>query len=201
MTQHNPQELVQRAAQRDVEAFAQLYDEHVNAVYRFVYFKVGNATLAEDLTAEVFSKAWESITRFQWRNLPFEHWLIRIARNAVVDHFRANRRPIVSIDGLFDAASSDDPPDERVGQELEFEELRRALGSLPDDQRDVVILRFIEEYSHADVAKVLNKSDVAVRQIQVRALKALRKLMTLPEGADGAPSRAWQPEPRPPSTT
>jgi RNA polymerase sigma-70 factor, ECF subfamily len=94
----DPDNLVRRAAQRDVEAFASLYDEHLNAVYRFVFFKVSDATLAEDLTAEVFSKAWENIGRFQWRNLPFQHWLIKIARNVVVDHWRANRRQIGPID-------------------------------------------------------------------------------------------------------
>jgi len=197
----DPQDLVQRAAQRDVEAFARLYDLHLNAVYRFVLFKVGDVTLAEDLTSEVFSKAWESIDRFQWRNIAFEHWLIKIARNMVVDHWRANRRPISSIDGLFDAASADAPPDERVAQDLEVESLRRALGGLPEDQREVLVLRFIEGYSHADVAAVLGKSVVAVRQIQVRGLQRMRKVMAVPEEAEGHSKRAWQPEPGPPSTT
>jgi RNA polymerase sigma-70 factor (ECF subfamily) len=193
MTQPDPQDLVQRAAQRDVEAFSSLYDEHLNSVYRFVLFKVGDATLAEDLTSDVFSKAWENIDRFQWRNLPFQHWLIKIARNMVVDYWRANRRPISSIDGLFDAASKEMPPDERVAQGLDVESLTRALGELPDDQRDVVILRFIEGYSHAEVAKVLNKSVVAVRQIQVRALVKLKKVLVA-AGETDEPTGDWQPK-------
>lgn len=177
----DPQDLVQRASQRDTEAFATLYEQHVNSVYRFVLFKVGDATLAEDLTSEVFSKAWESIERFRWRNLPFQHWLIKIGRNMVVDYWRANRRPISNIDGLFDMASKDPPPDERVATGLDVESLSRALAELPDDQRDVIILRYIEGYSHKEVGVVMGKSEVATRQIQVRALDRLKKIMSVSE--------------------
>ena len=177
MTQLEPQEVARRAAQRDSAAFAQLYDEHLNAIYRYVFYKVGDGLLAEELTAEVFSKAWERIDRFQWRNLPFQHWLIRIARNVVVDHWRSLRRAASPIDDLREVPSEDAPPDEAISRDLEVEALRKALARLPDDQRDVLILRFIEGYSHADTAAALGKSVVAVRQIQVRALRSLQKLL------------------------
>src|SRR5437764_5610991 len=177
MTQPDPQDIARRAAQRDTTAFADLYDEHLNTVYRFVFFKVSDATLAEDLTAEVFSKAWENIDRFEWRDLPFQHWLLRVARNVVVDHWRAHRRSPASLDGLYELPSDALLPDEVVAREAEVSRVRVALGKLPDDQRDVLILRFIEGYTHADAAQVLGKSVVAVRQIQVRALRALRKVM------------------------
>lgn len=177
MTQPDPQDIASRAAQRDTSAFAALYDEHLNSVYRFVFFKVGDPTLAEDLTSEVFSKAWENIDRFEWRDLPFQHWLLRVARNVVVDHWRAHRRFPASLDGLYEIPSDAMPPDEVVARDAEVERVRLALKSLPDDQRDVLILRFIEGYSHADAAQVLGKSVVAVRQIQVRALRALRGVM------------------------
>jgi RNA polymerase sigma-70 factor (ECF subfamily) len=185
MTQADPRELARRAADRDPQAFAQLYDEHLNGIYRYVLYKVGDQTLAEDLTADVFAKAWEGIGRFQWRNLPFEHWLVRIARNVVIDHWRAHRRPTSPMDGLDNAPSEDPAPEEWVARDLEVEGLARALGALPDDQRDVLVLRFIEGYSHADVAAALGKSEVAVRQIQVRGLRGLQKLMrTEQETAD-----------------
>jgi RNA polymerase sigma-70 factor, ECF subfamily len=177
MTQPDPQEIARLAAQRDTVAFAALYDEHLNTVYRFVFFKVGEAALAEDLTAEVFSKAWENIDRFEWRDLPFQHWLLRVARNIVVDHWRAHRRFPASLDGLYDVAGDGLSPDEIVARDGEVERLRASLKRLPDEQREVLILRFIEGYSHADAAQVLGKSVVAVRQIQVRALRALREVM------------------------
>jgi len=177
MTEPDPREIARRAAQRDTTACAGLYDEHLNIVYRFVFFKVGDPTLAEDLTAEVFSKAWENIDRFEWRDLPFQHWLLRVARNVVVDHWRANRRFPVSLDGLYELPSDSLSPEEVVSRDGEVERVNQALKRLPDDQRDVLILRFIEGYSHADTAQVLKKSVVAVRQIQVRALRALRDVM------------------------
>jgi len=177
MTQPDPQDIARRAAQRDTNAFAALYDEHLNTIYRFVSFKVGDATLAEDLTAEVFSKAWENIDRFEWRDLPFQHWLLRVARNVVVDHWRANRRSPTSLDGLYELANEEPSPDEIVVRDAEVARARGALKRLADDQREVLILRFIEGYSHADTAQVLRKSVVAVRKIQERALRALREVM------------------------
>jgi RNA polymerase sigma-70 factor (ECF subfamily) len=178
MTEGTPQVIAERAARRDAEAFARLYDEHLDTVYRYVFYKVGEPLLAEELTAEVFAKAWEGIERFQWRNLPFQHWLLRIARNVVVDHWRSRRRATTSIDGLADATSEEALPDERVAHDVEMQTLQSALLRLPDDQRDVLVLRFIEGYSHADAAAVLQKSVVAVRQIQVRALRAIKKQLT-----------------------
>jgi len=190
MTQPDPQEIARRAAQRDTTAFAGLYDEHLNTVYRFVFFKVSDPTLAEDLTAEVFSKAWENIDRFEWRDLPFQHWLLRVARNVVVDHWRAHRRFPASLDGLYELPSDSLSPEEVVSRDGEVERVNQALKRLPDDQRDVLILRFIEGYSHADTAQVLKKSVVAVRQIQVRALRALRDVMREGEAPVVAADRA-----------
>ena len=178
MTEWTPQDIAERASRRDAEAFAQLYDEHLDTVYRYILYKVGEVLLAEELTEDVWAKAWEGIEKFQWRNLPFQHWLLRIARNVVVDHWRSRRKATTSIDGLIDVSSDEAPPDERVARDFEMQTLQQALMRLPNDQRDVVILRFIEGYSHADVAGVLKKSVVAVRQIQVRALKALNKQLT-----------------------
>jgi RNA polymerase sigma-70 factor (ECF subfamily) len=181
MKQADPRDLARRAADRDPQAFAELYDEHLNGIFRYVLYKVGDQTLAEDLTADVFAKAWEGIGKYQWRETPFEHWLIRIARNLVIDYWRAHRRPTSSIDGLDNTASSDPPPEETVARDVEIEGLAKGLTALADDQRDVLVLRFIEGYSHAEVAAALGKSEVAVRQIQVRALRNLQKILGTPQ--------------------
>src|SRR5579884_3403384 len=115
----DPRELAHRAAQRDTKAFAHLYDEHLSTVYRYIYYKVSDKSLVEDLTADVFAKAWERIDRFEWRNVPFDHWLLRIARNVVIDYWRANRRSIQPIDDFMEAPSGDPDPDELVMGNIE----------------------------------------------------------------------------------
>lgn len=171
----DPRDLAKCVAGRDPVAFGQLYDDHLGRIYRYVLYKVGNQTLAEDLTADVFANAWEGIDRFQWRDLPFEHWLLRIARNVVVDHWRGHRIPTVSIDALESTASDDPTPEDWIVRDFEIENLVRVLGRLQDDQRDVLVLRFIEGHSHKAVAAFMGKSVVAVRQTQVRGLRHLQK--------------------------
>jgi RNA polymerase sigma-70 factor, ECF subfamily len=178
MSQFDPQDIAQRAVQRDPDAFAQIYDEHVDIIYRFIFYKVGDPGVAEDLAADVFAKAWERIDRFQWRNVPVQHWLLTIARNIVTDHWRSRKRLSSPLEILGEAASDEPLPDEHVARDLEVETLARALLKLPDEQRDVLILRFIEDLPHRDVAAILGKSVDAVRQIQSRALRALRNVLT-----------------------
>ena len=179
MTQVDPEDIAQRAAQRDPDAFTQVYDEHVDTVYRYIYFKVSDGGVAEDLTSEVFVKAWERIDRFQWRNVPLQNWLLRIARNIVIDYYRSRPRRLTSpLDELGDSQSDEPTPEEHLARDSEHDALRRGLAQLPDDQRDVLILRFVEGYSHREVADALEKSVVAVRQIQVRGLRALQSLMS-----------------------
>lgn len=185
MTQLEPQEVARRAAQRDRNAFAQLYEEHLNTIYRYVFYKVGDGVLAEELTAEVFSKAWERIDRFEWRGVQFHHWLIRIASNVVFDHWRSLKRTAGPLDELQEMPSDELPPDEQVYRDLEVEALRNALLRLPEEQRDVLILGFIEGYSHQDIATALGKSNVAVRQIRSRALKSLQKVL-IGQGANAS---------------
>jgi len=183
-------DLAKRVSERDTDAFQVLYESHLDTVYRYVYYKVGNGQLAEDLTQHIFMKAWEAIHRYQWRELPFQHWLLRVARNVVVDHWRAHRRFPTSLDGLYELPSDSLSPEDVVSRDGEVDRMNQALKRLADDQREVLILRFIEGYSHADTAQVLKKSVVAVRQIQVRALRALRDVMKEGEAPFVAGDRA-----------
>lgn len=172
-------ELALRASQRDAEAFACLYDFYVDRIYKYVYYKVGNVAEAEDLTAQVFLKAWEAIGDYEWRDLPFSAWLFRIARNLVVDYHRAQREmmPIEQPEGR--------PPlviqDKEVGPEQALEEnmiarrLREAIAQLTEEQQEVIILRFLEGYSSAEVARIMGKRSGAIRGLQFRGLSTLRE--------------------------
>lgn len=137
-----------------------------------------NPDLAEELTQETFIKAWKGLDRYEPRNIPLQHWIIRIARNAVVDYWRDRRHFAFPIDGERDVQSEEGGFEDRMVLNFEIGELKRALSSLPQHQRDVLILRFFEKYSHAEVAATLGKSIISVRQIQVRALRNLNKLLS-----------------------
>lgn len=174
-------ELALRASRYDAEAFAQLYDLCVDKIYKYIYYKVGNVAEAEDLTAQAFLKAWEAIGDYEWREVPFSAWLFRIAHNLVVDYHRA-RREVVSIE-----QPEERPPlaieGEEVGPEQALQEilmarrLREAIAQLTEEQQQVIILRFLEGYSTAEVALIMGKKPGAIRGLQFRGLSALREIL------------------------
>ena len=172
-------ELAQRAASKDPEAFAELYQKNSSRIYGYVLYRLGNRTIAEEITSDVFSRAWEKIDTYKWEGKPFTHWLLRIATNLVIDHWRAmEKRPTFYFDERFDlVADNKVDPVEFSERASEIEFLKKALLKLPSEQSEVLILRFFEGYDHRDVASILGKSVVATRQIQTRALIAMRKLM------------------------
>jgi len=167
-------DLARRVSDGDVEAFQTLYETHLDTIYRYVYYKVGNGQLAEDLTQHIFMKAWEAINRYQWRELPFQHWLLRLARNTVIDHYRSTKPANAS---LLDPIGDGIDPEAELAQSEMIQTLQEAVRQLPDEQREVIVLRFIEQMPHADVARHLGKSAATVRVIQHRALQALRRLL------------------------
>lgn len=170
--------LVLRAIKKDQDAFGELYDRHVVRVYRHIYYMVGNAAEAEDLTAQTFLRAWEAIGRYEVRGAPFVSWLLRIAHNLGVSHLRSKRESAQLHDGMVDDKPRRDP--ETVLEQSADEELvREAILRLRDEQRQVIILRFIEDLDYREVAEIIGKSVAAIRVIQHRALNSLRKQMKL----------------------
>ncbi len=168
--------LVLRAIQRDEDAFGELYDRHVVRVYRHLYYMVGRPAEAEDLTAQTFLKAWEAIERYQVRGAPFVSWLLRIAHNLGVSYLRSKRESSELHDGIVDTKERRDP--EWAYQQTAEEELvREAIMRLREEQRQVIILRFIEDLDYREVAEIIGKSVAAIRVIQHRALNSLRKQM------------------------
>jgi len=166
--------LVERAIARDQEAFGALYDRHVVRVYRHLYYLVGNAAEAEDLTAQAFLQAWEAIHRYQIRGAPFVSWLLRIAHNVGVSYLRSRRDGAELPETLVDRSHHGNP-EEALQRQAEVERVREAIMRLRAEQRQVIVLRFIEDLEYREVAEIVGKSVAAVRVIQHRALNALRK--------------------------
>jgi len=168
--------LVRRAIEGDQLAFTQLYDEHFDKIYRYIYFRVGNQAEAEDLTQEVFFKALGAIGSYKWRSTPFAAWLFRIAHNQVIDYFRRQmRQKTVTLDEEI-AVNGIDPVDV-AERELEIQEVTEALAQISEAQRETFSLRFVAGLSIAEVAKTLGKSEGAVKALQHNATMAIRKII------------------------
>jgi RNA polymerase sigma-70 factor (ECF subfamily) len=168
--------LVEHAISRDAEAFGELYDMHVVRVYRHIYYLVNSVSEAEDLTAQAFLQAWEAVDRYEDRGVPFVSWLLRIAHNLAISHLRSRREGSQLHDGLVDQDSFRNP--EKVAErQADEERVRQAILKLRNEQRQVIILRFVEDLEYPEVAEITGKSVAAVRVIQHRALCALRKMM------------------------
>ncbi|MDA8220083.1 MAG: RNA polymerase sigma factor [Dehalococcoidales bacterium] len=179
MSEQDALSLAAAAAAGDRQAFAQLYDLYVDRVYHYIYYRLGSARDAEDLTENVFLKAWQAMRRYQPNGTPVFAWLVRIAHNALIDHLRTSREtaPIEEIaeDAVEGAHWAD--PVQAADLRCTQGQLRRAILGLKPEQQQVIIMRFIDEMSHAQVADALEKTEGAVRVIQHRALAALRQAM------------------------
>lgn len=164
--------LVARAQAGDQGAVSDLYKAYSEAVFQYISYRVESRMMAEDLTAEVFLRMVRGLKTYEHRGLPFGAWLFRIASNLVREHYRQSRQARLA--ALTENQHSDDTdPFDRLARQEEREQLRQALRTLPTDYQDILILRFMQNLSHTEVAAVLDKTEVAVRALQHRALKAL----------------------------
>lgn len=182
--------LVREAQQGGAAAFSALYEYYYDSIFRYVSFRTGNTTEAEDITAEVFVRMIESIHRFKWKGYPFSSWLFRIAHNLVVDFYRKKgRRRMVSLEnappimeeGVVDA-------DARMDLELTMGDVRKAMEGLTDLQREAITLRFAAGLSVAETAKAMGKKDNAVKALQHAGLKKLRRALC--SGTESRPAVA-----------
>jgi RNA polymerase sigma-70 factor (ECF subfamily) len=175
------EQLVSRAQQGDRDALEELYLLHFDRIYSYLHMTVGNRHDAEDLTTQTFLKMLEAIGRFQWRSVPFSAWLFRIAHNVAIDHFRATQRiqPEEEVPEPPDAA---EPPAEETALEMiGSKSMLQLIEGLSDDQRQVLILKFVYRFSNAEAAEILGKSEGAVKSLQHRALTSLQKQVGRPE--------------------
>ncbi len=173
--------LVELARTGDKEAFGLLFDHYHGSVYRFLYYRTRSATLAEDLASETFFRALRSMNSFRWQGKDFGAWLMTIARNLATDHFKAGRTRLeMTTDDMSAHDDSTEGPEDEVLAGLTNEILLVALKDLPDEQRDCLVMRFLQGLSIAETAAILKRSDGAIKQLQLRGVRNLAK--RLPDG-------------------
>ena len=177
--QNEVSDLVVKAQGGDQSSFALLYERFFDQIFRYVSFKTGSLTEAEDITGEVFVRMIESIHRFKWQGHPFSSWLFRIAHNLIVDYFRKKgKKALVPLEGSADNLQSDQVDvDRRIDLELAMDEIRRAMEGLTELQREVISMRFAGGLSVAETARAIGKKDNAVKALQHAGLKKLRKML------------------------
>lgn len=176
---YDDSELIIRAQDGATDAFGELYERHAPAIFRYLYTHLDNRLDAEDLTGEVFLRAWQALPKYKERGIPFLAFLFRIARNALIDHYRRSRPPETSDSDDYGRILEDmgPGPAEIISARIDHEELINIMGQLREDYRTVLILRFISELSPDETANVMQRSPGAVRVLQHRALNALRNLL------------------------
>jgi RNA polymerase sigma-70 factor (ECF subfamily) len=174
---NNEEKFVRQAVGGDEHAFASLYDAYVDSIYRFIYLRVEDQQTAEDITSSVFLKVWEKLEHYQMRGVPFRAWLFRIARNAVIDHYRTRKEtaPLEAVTNAFDRNVA--PVAESVATRIEAEKILEQMKQLTEDQRNVLTLKLVHGLNTEEIANTLGKRQGAVRALQMRGLQALAKLM------------------------
>jgi RNA polymerase sigma-70 factor, ECF subfamily len=170
--------LVEKAQEGDRDALEELYLLHFDRIYSYLHMSVGNRHDAEDLTTQVFVKMLESIGKFRWRSAPFSAWLFRIAHNLAMDHFRASKRWQPE-----EEVPEPDPGEESAAEEEALESIGRQsmlelIEKLSREQQQVLTLKFVFNFSNADAATILDKTDGAIKSLQHRALASLQRQLS-----------------------
>lgn len=171
-------QLIEQAIQGEASAFGLLYDKYQPQIYRFIYLKVSHREEAEDLTHQVFLKSWQNINEYKFQGFPFSSWLYRIARNQIVDYYRVKKNNL-NIEEISESKIDDSPVEiiEALDNDLDIKKIEKAIKQLNPGHQDVIILRFIEELSLKETASALKKSEIAVKLLQHRAIKNLKKIL------------------------
>lgn len=167
-------DLVQRAGQ-DPEAFGELYERHVKRIYNYIYYRTGNHHDAEDLTARVFQRALRHVGKYEDKGVPFSAWLYRIAHNLVANwHRDRSRRPMVPLDERILVARATAHPETVAMAQEEIQVLLSCVRRLPDDRQQLLILKFVERLSNAEIGRIMGRTEGAIKSLYHRTLNALR---------------------------
>jgi RNA polymerase sigma-70 factor, ECF subfamily len=178
--------LVHRAQAGDSEAFGELYDRYVDLVYRYVYYRVGSAQVAEDLTSETFLRALRRLSSFSWQGRDVGAWFVTIARNLIADHYKSSRYRLEmtaeDVTAVSEARVSQEGPENAVLEAMQNKVLLEAVKQLNPEQQECIVLRFLQGLSVAETAQAMGKNDGAIKALQYRAIRSLGRL--LPEGVE-----------------
>ncbi|HEX7188689.1 MAG TPA: sigma-70 family RNA polymerase sigma factor [Actinomycetes bacterium] len=170
--------LVTLAQQGDGAAFGEIYDAYVDSIYRYLYYRVGSHAVAEDLTSETFLRALRRIDSFTWQGKDIGAWFVTIARNLVADHVKSSRfRLEVTTADMLDADRADEGIEDEVLSRLQNAVLLDAVKALKPEQQECIMLRFLQGLTVAETSDVMGRSEGAIKQLQLRAVRALAKLM------------------------
>lgn len=185
--------LVERA-KSDKEAFGQLYERYVDKIYNYIYYRTGNEADAEDLTARVFFRALKHIDSYEDRGYPFSAWLYRIAHNLVANwHRDRSRRQVISLEDLSYWKTHRDGPEAMTELMDDKEALLAAIRRLPADRQELLILKFVEKLTNAEIGAIMGRSEGAIKSLYYRTLVALRKDLKLQQAAHpGLLRSVWQ---------
>lgn len=172
---YNEEDILARASQGDKDAFGALYERYAERIFNYVYYRTGNQHDAEDLTARVFQRAMNHIRNYTDRGVPFSAWLYRIAHNLVANwHRDRSRKQEIAIDDLPVLPTKSDHPERNLVRSQEQEALLRMIRKLPPERQNLLILKFVENMSNAEIGNIMGRSEGAVKSLYHRTLLALR---------------------------
>jgi RNA polymerase sigma-70 factor (ECF subfamily) len=172
----NEETVLSLASRGDRDAFGQLYERYMDRIFNYVYYRTGNLHDAEDLTARVFQRAMSHIHNYTDRGVPFSAWLYRIAHNLVANwHRDRSRRQEIPLDDLPVLPMKGDHPERNLLRSQEQEALLRLIRRLPPDRQNLLILKFVENMSNAEIGAIMGRSEGAVKSLYHRTLLALRE--------------------------
>lgn len=178
-----PDDELAEQAKTDSDAFGVLYERHVRRIYNYVHYRIGRTADAEDLTERVFFQALENLPRYEFRGAPFSAWLFRVAHNLCANwHRDSGRHPTEPIDDVdrWEDRRADPPADALLAEEKQ--ELREIIAGLPPERQQLLVMKFVEERSNADIARQMRRTEGAVKALLHRTLTSLRQQMTTQPG-------------------
>ena len=169
--------LIHKAKKADNDAFGALYDKYIKTIYRFVAVKVNTREEAEDITHEVFLSAWQNIQTYEPRGFPLSSWLYQIARNKIIDYYRSKRMPMADIEDVAETLAGPDDIAGELNVQLDFDRVKKSIKLLSSEYQDVILMRYMQDLSYEEIAKILGKSEGAIRILQHRAINNLKKIV------------------------